>query len=154
MPARYASLAHRKQTFRRGEARDAAVRREVASWPGGVPPEREPEVISYADGLLPDVPGLAHGIVQAEPCWIVQCDGCARVAVGESDRYGRRLNLVILSSGICFDVARRDPRRLCARCRVDAGWQDYDTQQLRSEPKRLEFFEAQMQTHQSDEQEQ
>ena len=53
-PTRYPSLAHRKQAAKRGEARDAAVRREVASWTEGRPPEAVPQAITYAPDLLPD----------------------------------------------------------------------------------------------------
>lgn len=148
-PTRYPSLAHRKQAAKRGEARDAAVRREVASWTEGRPPEAVPQAITYAPDLLPDAPGYVHGVVQADPCWVIQCDGCGRVAVGESrNRLGQRSNLVILSAGIQFGHDG-DPRRLCARCRVDAGWRDYDTQQCRDDATTLAFHEAHMQDRDS-----
>lgn len=144
-PTRYPSLAHRKQAAKRAEARDAAARRAVASWTDGRPPEHPTPEISYAPDLLPDAPGYVHGIVQADPCWVIQCDSCGRVAVGESrNRLGHRSNLVILSAGIQFGHDS-DPRRLCARCRVDAGWRDYDTQQCRDDAKTLAFYEASMQ---------
>ena len=144
-PTRYPSFAHRKQAAKRAEARDVATRRVVASWPDGRPPEENSPEITYAPGLLPDAPGYVHGIIQADPHWVVQCDGCGRVAVGESrNRFGQRSNLLILSAGIQFGHGH-DPRRLCARCRVSAGWQDYDTQRCREDAETLAFHEAYMQ---------
>lgn len=143
MATRYPSFAHRKQTFKRSEARDAAVRAEVASWPDGLPPAEREREITYAPDLLPDAPGFVHGIIQESPAWVIQCDGCARVVVGESrNRFGQRTNHVILFSGIHF--GHDDPRRLCARCRVEAGWNDYDTQECRTDARKLEFYEKQM----------
>jgi hypothetical protein len=146
MATRYPSFEHRKQTFRRSEARDAGVRREVASWPDGIPPtDPEPE-ITYAPNLLPDAPGFVHGIVQEAPVWVVQCDGCGRVAVGESrTSHGQRTNRVILFCGIHFGDTHKDPRRLCARCRVEAGWNDFDTSECRNDGRKFSFHEAYMQ---------
>lgn len=119
-PTRYPSLAHRKQSFKRGEARDAAARAEVASWPGGIPPQEPAREISYAEGLLPDLPGRVHGLVAEDPVWVVQCDGCGRVAVGDVVR-GKASTLVIQFCGINFVTHTSDPRRLCFRCRLEAG---------------------------------
>ncbi len=139
-PTRYPSLAHRKQAFARGEARDAAVRREVKSWGGSIPDEHAGPVV-YAEGLLPTVQGFVHGLVQVDPVFIVQCDGCGRVAVGDTDPRGKRTTLVILFCGITFGDTARDPRRMCARCRVDAGWKDFDTEQCRTDPNKLAYHE-------------
>jgi len=147
MTTRYPSLAHRKQTFARGEARDAAVRREVDSWGGVIPVDKVPEV-TYAEDLLPTVEGYVHGLVQADPVWVVQCDGCGRVAVGERNSRGERTTLVIQFCGIHFGDTARDPRRLCARCRIGAGWNDYDTSQCRADAKQLAFYEGYMQERQ------
>ncbi|MGO8608742.1 hypothetical protein ACC848_37865, partial [Rhizobium johnstonii] len=79
-PTRYPSLAHRKQTFKRAEA---ALNRSLREQ-SGAQPDAEPAIeITYADGLLPDLPGRVHGLVAENPVWIVQCDGCGRVAVGD-----------------------------------------------------------------------
>ena len=86
---------------------------------------------AYADGLLPDVEGYVHGIVAIDPVWVIQCDGCGRVAIGDLDRHGKRSNHVIQVCGILFDTSRRDPRRMCGRCRVAAGWTDWETAELR-----------------------
>lgn len=142
-PARYPSLAHRKQAFARGEARDAAVRREVQSW-GGTMLEETTGPVVYAENLLPSVEGFVHGLVQVDPVFIVQCDGCGRIAIGETDPRGERTALVILFCGITFGDTDRDPRRLCARCRVDAGWKDFDTEECRTDPKKLAFHEQYM----------
>ncbi|KEP72664.1 hypothetical protein HR12_41645 [Microbacterium sp. SUBG005] len=71
--------------------------------------------------LLPTVDGFVHGLVQVEPVFVVQCDGCGRVAVGETTRDGRRTTLVIMFCGIIFGHAAGDERRMCARCRLEAG---------------------------------
>lgn len=144
MATRYPSLAQRKQAFRRGEARDAEVRREVAAWPGGqVPPAPAPD-IAYAPGLLSTVPGFVHGLIQVDPVFVVQCDACGRVAVGETDPRGERTTLVILFCGIIFAHTAQDRRRMCARCRVEAGWQDHDTRECAADPRKLAFHEAYM----------
>lgn len=145
MATRYPSFANRKQTFKLSEARDAAIRAEVASWPDGIPPEEPEAEITYAPGLLPDAPGFVHGIVQESPAWVIQCDGCGRVAFGESRTgHGTRTNLVILSCGIHFGDTQRDPRRLCASCRIAAGWNDYNTQECRTDSRKLAFYEKYM----------
>ena len=145
MATRYPSIGSRKQAFKRGEARDAEARRAVASWPDGLPPVEPEREITYAADLLPDLPGRVHGLVAQDPVWVVQCDGCGRVAVGELNNRGERSTLVIQFCGNHFGHSSEDPRRLCARCRVDAGWNDYDTVQCRENSKTLEFHEAYMQ---------
>jgi hypothetical protein len=66
--------------------------------------------------LLPDVPGLVHGIKSVNPPK-VQCDGCGHIATGD------RLNLVILTCGIRFNPHVGDGRRLCRDCAKEAGWE-------------------------------
>lgn len=94
--------------------------------------------------LLPTVDGFVQGLVQVEPVFVVQCDGCGRVAVGETTRDGRRTTLVIMFCGIIFGHAAGDERRMCARCRLEAGWEDYDTRQCRSDRRVLDFYERHM----------
>lgn len=100
--------------------------------------------IHYADGLLPDIDGYVHGIVASDPVWIVQCDGCGRVAVGDVDSHGKRSNMVIQFCGIEFGGPAVDPRRLCGRCRVDSDWEDFETRQLRARPADLAVGEQYM----------
>ena len=70
--------------------------------------------------LLPDLPGLVHGIVQVYPFVRIQCDGCGFVYDGEPGKVA----LGILVSGIVFspkryqDPQRPDRRRLCRSCRA------------------------------------
>lgn len=68
--------------------------------------------------LLPDLPGLVHGIVSLDPPTI-QCDGCGYV-------YTRpHLAHAVILSGIGFNARaaqRGDRRRLCVHCAQDAGW--------------------------------
>lgn len=109
----------------------------------GYPTDSSPS-IAYAQNLLPDVEGYVHGIVGVDPVWIVQCDGCGRVAVGGTRHGGARSGLVILACGIQFGHSG-DPRRLCGRCRLEAGWTDYDTQKLREHPGDLAYLETWMQ---------
>jgi hypothetical protein len=76
-----------------------------------------------ANILLPDLPGLVHGIVQVEPFVRIQCDGCGFVYDGQPGK----LALAVILSGILFNPRRyRDPhspdrRRLCRTCRA-AAW--------------------------------
>lgn len=137
-PTRYPSFAHRKQTFKRAEAELNRGLREAKN-PTAEP---TPTEIVFATNLLPDIPGFVHGIVAVDPVFVVQCDGCGRVAVGELDARGARTTHVIQFSGIQFRAG--DERRLCATCRVAAGWDDYDTQQCRADAKTLAFHEAYM----------
>lgn len=103
--------------------------------------------VTYAANLLPDVDGHVHGIVGTNPVWIVQCDGCGRVAVGDLDPRGRRSNMVIQFCGIEFGGPTGDRRRLCGRCRVASDWDDFETRQLRAHPADLAVGEAWMQEH-------
>jgi hypothetical protein len=64
--------------------------------------------------LLPDVPGMVHGIVSLDPP-IIQCDGCGRTHTE------RTIELAILLSGIQFSPAHPG-RRLCLECRIAEGW--------------------------------
>lgn len=93
--------------------------------------------------LLPDLPGRVHGLVAEDPVWVVQCDGCGRVAVGDVDPRGKRSTMVIQFCGIVFG-RQYDPRRLCATCRVASDWDDYDTRECRADAKKLAFHEAYM----------
>lgn len=107
--------------------------------------ERIGSVGGYAPDLLPDIPGLVHGIVAIDPVVIVQCDGCGRVAIGEPRRVNGRPNLLVIQfCGIVFGHGTRDQRRLCARCRVESDRGDYDTRRLRESPSDLAFYEEQM----------
>lgn len=72
--------------------------------------------------LLPDVPGLVHGIVSLDPPTI-QCDGCGHLYVHTD---GGTLAVAIIRSGINYypmrynlpaDHPLHDQRRLCADCR-------------------------------------
>ena len=58
---------------------------------------------------------LVHGIVSLDPPTI-RCDGCGHEATG------RTLAMVVQHSGIEFNPALADPRRLCRGCRIKAGW--------------------------------
>lgn len=75
--------------------------------------------------LLPDLPGLVHGIVQVEPFIRIQCDGCGFLYDGEPGKVA----LGILLSGIQFSAKRYhrthgpDRRRLCRSCR-SAEWSE------------------------------
>lgn len=64
---------------------------------------------------LPTLPGLAHGIVSAEP-YEVQCDECLVVKGGG----GRTGGAQIILADIRFNPRRysRDKRRLCRECRA------------------------------------
>lgn len=137
-PTRYPSLAHRKQTFKRAEAELNRSLREARN--PAPAPEQKP--VTYAENLLPDLPGLVHGIVASDPVWVIQCDGCGRLAVGDLDPRGRRTTLVIQFCGIQFGHRADDPRRMCGRCRIEAGWEDFDTQQLRERPGDLAVGES------------
>jgi hypothetical protein len=70
--------------------------------------------------LLPDIPGLVHGIVQIDPFVRIQCDGCGFVYDGKP---GKTAGAILLS-GIVFDTKRYqhpqrpDRRRLCRSCRA------------------------------------
>jgi rubredoxin len=55
-----------------------------------------------AMALLPDLPGLAHGIVQVDPFIRIQCDSCGFIYDGEPGK----------------DPKRPDRRRLCRSCRA------------------------------------
>jgi len=63
--------------------------------------------------LLPDVPGLVHGIVSLDPPTI-QCDGCGKT-------YSHpKVGLAVILSGIRFKPRRidryGDRRRMCDEC--------------------------------------
>lgn len=73
MTTRYPSLAHRRQVAKR---RDAQLKADVEAAKHSTEPA--PPVITYAEGLLPDIPGKVHGIVSLDPPG-VQCDGCGYV---------------------------------------------------------------------------
>lgn len=100
--------------------------------------------LSYADNLLPDLDGYVHGVVGSIPVWIIQCDGCGRIAVGDLDPRGHRSNMVVQFCGIEFGGPATDPRRLCGRCRVASYWEDYATRELRARPADLEVGERWM----------
>lgn len=73
--------------------------------------------------LLPDLPGLVHGIVQIDPFVRIQCDGCGLIYDGQPGKTA----LGILTCGIVFSPKRYqhpqrpDRRRLCRSCRA-AEW--------------------------------
>lgn len=69
-------------------------------------------------GLLPDIDGKVHGIVQIEPFIRIQCDGCGYIHDGEPGKTA----VAILTCGIRFSARRYhgnhpDTRRLCRDCR-------------------------------------
>lgn len=66
--------------------------------------------------LLPDIPGLVHGIKGCDP-YVIQCDDCGLVLTK-----GDREPLVIFLYRICFNPRDDDDRRLCADCWREAGW--------------------------------
>lgn len=105
MTVRYPSLAHRRQVAKR---RDAQLKADIEASKHLTEPA--PSVISYAEGLLPDLPGMAHGIVSANPPG-VQCDRCGLIHT--------HINLALaVQTGPSFNtrIYARDPRRLCAEC--------------------------------------
>lgn len=81
----------------------------------------QPAEVQLALTLLPDVPGLVHGIVQMEPHIRIQCDGCGYVHDGDPGKAA----FAIITCGIKFSTRRyraarpedRDTRRLCCDCR-------------------------------------
>lgn len=58
---------------------------------------------------LPDLPGLAHGIVSLDPPTI-QCDGCGLLHTATT------IGWAVIGSRIIFTHGR--DRRLCVACRV------------------------------------
>jgi hypothetical protein len=70
--------------------------------------------------LLPDLPGLVHGIVQVDPFVRIQCDGCGFIYDGTPGKVA----FGILTCGIVFSSRRYqhpqrpDRRRLCRSCRA------------------------------------
>jgi hypothetical protein len=157
IPARLAGDPVSLAEWRQGRLEQAALNggvvkltgpRSIAT-PGQAPfhPNRvelDVDEAAVAAELLPTVDGFVHGLVQVDPVFVVQCDGCGRVAVGELDPRGKRTALVILSCGIIFGHAADDDRRMCARCRVEAGWVDYDTRECIADRRRLEAYERHM----------
>ncbi|GAA1450389.1 hypothetical protein ACFP47_10285 [Nesterenkonia lacusekhoensis] len=68
---------------------------------------------------LPDEPGMVHGIKSTDP-WVIQCDGCGHILTK-----GDREPLVIFLGRIIFNprVYQDDPRRMCADCWRNEGWE-------------------------------
>lgn len=105
-PTRYPSLAQRKQTFKRTEAELARALREHTT-----AAEARAVDVTYAEGLLPTLPGHVHGIVDASP-WRIQCDACGAIEQPPT--------LVLMRTR--FVTTAPDPRRLCESCREAAGY--------------------------------
>lgn len=89
-------------------------------------PERNPQQLAF--GLLPDLPGKVHGIVQLEPFVRIQCDGCGFIHDGKPGKIATG----IILSGIYFHHRRyrsaidQDRRRLCRSCR-SVEWPDFQS---------------------------
>lgn len=78
-------------------------------------PPAQAETWPNAPGLLPTLPGHAHGIVDREP-WLIQCDGCGlREAV---------TTVALTTIRFAGYANTDDTRRLCADCRTRAGWEE------------------------------
>lgn len=68
-----------------------------------------------APRLLPDVPGLVHGVKGKNP-WRVQCDGCLTVFSGEW--------LLPVAKSAVFNNRSGSSDRLCHPCWEERGWHD------------------------------
>lgn len=77
-------------------------------------------------GLLPDLPGKVHGIVQLEPFVRVQCDGCGYIYDGKPGKValGVILSDILFNPRLHEHPRNRDRRRLCRSCRA-VEWPDF-----------------------------